>query len=178
MKYHNRYSCILIECLLLPTVLCIMHWYLSQQLVDLLNVSSRYEKQKQLLTRRFYGLKHSFRPTFHIQKQGQDGHQIIVTKTRLSHCNLPFTISRIAWKDCINIHYFAQPFRMKKEPVKADSQHNLSQWLCRMHNQINTMLGKKTFDCSKVDERWRDGWNDGSCGQYLTPYLQDKQQMT
>ena len=29
--------------------------------------------------------------------------------------------------------------------------------------QVNEMLGKPTFDCSKVFERWRDGPADGSC---------------
>jgi len=53
---------------------------------------------------------------------------------------------------------------MHKEPPPTDSQSNLSQWMCRMHNQINQMLGKELFDCKKVDERWRDGWKDGSCG--------------
>ncbi|XP_003790836.1 FAD-linked sulfhydryl oxidase ALR isoform X1 [Otolemur garnettii] len=38
-----------------------------------------------------------------------------------------------------------------------------SQWLCRLHNEVNRKLGKPDFDCSKVDERWRDGWKDGSC---------------
>ena len=32
-----------------------------------------------------------------------------------------------------------------------------------MHNEVNRRIGKKEFDCSKVDERWRDGWKDGSC---------------
>lgn len=39
----------------------------------------------------------------------------------------------------------------------------LTQWLCRLHNEVNHKLGKPDFDCSKVDERWRDGWKDGSC---------------
>ncbi|XP_051686206.1 FAD-linked sulfhydryl oxidase ALR isoform X2 [Oryctolagus cuniculus] len=39
----------------------------------------------------------------------------------------------------------------------------LSQWLCRLHNEVNRKLGKPEFDCSQVDERWRDGWRDGSC---------------
>lgn len=39
----------------------------------------------------------------------------------------------------------------------------LTQWLCRLHNEVNRKLGKPDFDCSKVDERWRDGWKDGSC---------------
>ncbi|XP_067933652.1 FAD-linked sulfhydryl oxidase ALR-like isoform X2 [Watersipora subatra] len=53
--------------------------------------------------------------------------------------------------------------RLKKHPIEAESQHSLSQWLCRMHNQINSMLGKQIFDCSKVNERWKDGWDDGRC---------------
>ncbi|XP_043416903.1 FAD-linked sulfhydryl oxidase ALR [Prionailurus bengalensis] len=38
-----------------------------------------------------------------------------------------------------------------------------TQWLCRLHNEVNRKLGKPDFDCSQVDERWRDGWKDGSC---------------
>ncbi|XP_057606146.1 FAD-linked sulfhydryl oxidase ALR [Hippopotamus amphibius kiboko] len=38
-----------------------------------------------------------------------------------------------------------------------------TQWLCRLHNEVNRKLGKPDFDCSLVDERWRDGWKDGSC---------------
>ncbi|XP_028841885.1 FAD-linked sulfhydryl oxidase ALR [Denticeps clupeoides] len=53
--------------------------------------------------------------------------------------------------------------RLKKNLPDASSRHNLSQWLCRLHNEINTRLGKPEFDCSRVDERWRDGWRDGSC---------------
>ncbi|XP_076123204.1 FAD-linked sulfhydryl oxidase ALR [Alosa pseudoharengus] len=53
--------------------------------------------------------------------------------------------------------------RLKTNQPDASNRHNLSQWLCRLHNQINVRLGKPEFDCSKVDERWRDGWKDGSC---------------
>ncbi|XP_058142633.1 FAD-linked sulfhydryl oxidase ALR isoform X2 [Dasypus novemcinctus] len=38
-----------------------------------------------------------------------------------------------------------------------------TQWLCHLHNEVNRKLGKPDFDCSQVDERWRDGWKDGSC---------------
>ncbi|XP_058894254.1 FAD-linked sulfhydryl oxidase ALR [Kogia breviceps] len=38
-----------------------------------------------------------------------------------------------------------------------------TQWLCRLHNEVNHKLGKPDFNCSLVDERWRDGWKDGSC---------------
>lgn len=54
-------------------------------------------------------------------------------------------------------------FRLKEEPIAVNSNHDLSQWLCRLHNKVNKKLGKPEFDCSKVNERWRDGWLDGSC---------------
>lgn len=53
--------------------------------------------------------------------------------------------------------------RIKSEPINATGQSALSQWLCRMHNKVNVKLGKPVFDCSKVDQRWRDGWPDGRC---------------
>lgn len=39
----------------------------------------------------------------------------------------------------------------------------LSQWFCDLHNNVNVRLGKPEFDCTKVFERWRDGWADGTC---------------
>ena len=48
-------------------------------------------------------------------------------------------------------------------PPDTSSQSALSQWFCRIHNIVNVKLGKPEYDCSKVDERWRDGWKDGSC---------------
>ncbi|XP_055709016.1 FAD-linked sulfhydryl oxidase ALR [Phlebotomus papatasi] len=61
--------------------------------------------------------------------------------------------------------YCAKDLRdeLKVDPPQAKSQHDLSQWLCRLHNKVNVKLGKKEFDCTKVNERWRDGWLDGSC---------------
>ncbi|XP_017271969.1 FAD-linked sulfhydryl oxidase ALR [Kryptolebias marmoratus] len=53
--------------------------------------------------------------------------------------------------------------RLKTNQPDTSSRHALSQWLCRLHNDINARLGKPEFDCSRVDERWRDGWKDGSC---------------
>lgn len=55
------------------------------------------------------------------------------------------------------------PFRLKEEPIKLNSSEEFSQWLCRLHNKVNVKIGKPVFDCSKVNERWRDGWLDGSC---------------
>lgn len=53
--------------------------------------------------------------------------------------------------------------RLKTNQPDASSRYNLSQWLCRLHNDVNLRLGKPEFDCSRVDERWKDGWKDGSC---------------
>ncbi|XP_022903634.1 FAD-linked sulfhydryl oxidase ALR isoform X2 [Onthophagus taurus] len=52
---------------------------------------------------------------------------------------------------------------LKDCPPKTESQEALSQWLCKLHNKVNAKVGKPLFDCSKVNERWRDGWSDGSC---------------
>ncbi|CAM2099908.1 FAD-linked sulfhydryl oxidase ALR [Caretta caretta] len=53
--------------------------------------------------------------------------------------------------------------RLRTNQPDASSRNNLSQWLCLLHNDVNRKLGKSEFDCSRVDERWRDGWKDGSC---------------
>ncbi|XP_072224257.1 FAD-linked sulfhydryl oxidase ALR [Leuresthes tenuis] len=53
--------------------------------------------------------------------------------------------------------------RLQSNQPDASNRHALSQWLCRLHNNVNVRLGKPEFDCSRVDERWRDGWKDGSC---------------
>ena len=48
------------------------------------------------------------------------------------------------------------------EPAIAD-RGSLSLWMCRIHNEVNRRLSKEEFDCSKVDERWKDGPSDGRC---------------
>lgn len=52
---------------------------------------------------------------------------------------------------------------IQKDPPILKSQETFSQWLCQFHNKVNVKLGKPEFDCRKVNERWRDGWLDGSC---------------
>ncbi|XP_029657903.1 FAD-linked sulfhydryl oxidase ALR [Octopus sinensis] len=61
--------------------------------------------------------------------------------------------------------YCAEHLRedLKTNVPDTTSRHNLSQWFCHTHNRVNLLLGKPQFDCSKVDERWKDGWKDGSC---------------
>ncbi|XP_034046221.1 FAD-linked sulfhydryl oxidase ALR [Thalassophryne amazonica] len=53
--------------------------------------------------------------------------------------------------------------RLMTNRPDTSSRHALSQWFCRLHNDVNIRLGKPQFDCSRVDERWKDGWKDGSC---------------
>lgn len=53
--------------------------------------------------------------------------------------------------------------RLKTNQPDTRSRNALSQWLCHIHNDVNVRLGKPKFDCSRVDERWKDGWKDGSC---------------
>lgn len=53
--------------------------------------------------------------------------------------------------------------RMKEHPPDVSSRERLSRWFCERHNEVNERLGKESFDCAKVDERWKDGPLDGSC---------------
>ena len=53
--------------------------------------------------------------------------------------------------------------RLKVSPPATENRIKFSQWMCNLHNDVNARLGKPIFDCSKVDERWLDGWKDGSC---------------
>jgi len=52
---------------------------------------------------------------------------------------------------------------VEAHPPDVSSRERLSRWLCERHNDVNDKLGKSRFDCSKTDERWRDGPADGSC---------------
>lgn len=53
--------------------------------------------------------------------------------------------------------------RIYRDQPDTRTRVSFTQWLCRLHNEVNRKLGKPDFDCSLVDERWRDGWKDGSC---------------
>lgn len=52
---------------------------------------------------------------------------------------------------------------LRESPPRVRNSEEFSEWMCQLHNKVNVKLGKPTFDCSKVFERWRDGWKDGSC---------------
>jgi len=53
--------------------------------------------------------------------------------------------------------------RLRSRPPDVHSRAALGAWLCATHNEVNAVLGKPTFDCARVDERWRDGPKDRSC---------------
>ena len=59
----------------------------------------------------------------------------------------------------------AVDFKDSIKKIKPDvtSRNSLSEWLCKQHNIVNEKLGKPIFDCTKVFQRWKDGWEDGSC---------------
>jgi len=52
---------------------------------------------------------------------------------------------------------------MKKHPPDVSGRKSLSWWLCQRHNEVNERLGKGEFDCTKTDERWKDGPTSGIC---------------
>ena len=59
----------------------------------------------------------------------------------------------------------AGDFQDSIQKFKPDvtNRNTLSEWLCKQHNIVNEKLGKPSFDCTKVFQRWKDGWEDGSC---------------
>lgn len=46
---------------------------------------------------------------------------------------------------------------------RLSGRSEFGNWMCEAHNEVNRKLGKKEFDCSKWEERWRTGWKDGRC---------------
>ncbi|PIO68471.1 Erv1 / Alr family protein [Teladorsagia circumcincta] len=61
--------------------------------------------------------------------------------------------------------YCARDLRkvLKEDPPKLSSRNEFALWMCQLHNKVNRRTGKPDFDCTKVFERWKDGWKDGSC---------------
>lgn len=52
---------------------------------------------------------------------------------------------------------------IRNYPPETENRNKLSNWWCMIHNRVNRKLGKKEFDCKNLDQRWLDGWSDGSC---------------
>ena len=49
---------------------------------------------------------------------------------------------------------------------RVSGRNELMKWMCEAHNEVNTKLGKKTFDCGEksLEDRWGNGPGDGRCG--------------
>lgn len=60
-------------------------------------------------------------------------------------------------------HICAEHLRetIKTDPPVVSGTLGLSNWLCRMHNNVNLVLGKSEFDCSRAVERWKEGPAEG-----------------
>jgi FAD-linked sulfhydryl oxidase len=54
---------------------------------------------------------------------------------------------------------------LDRNPPRTSSQRDFSLWMCEIHNEVNERLNKPQFDCSKINERWRDGINTGECNR-------------
>ncbi|CAD6892593.1 unnamed protein product [Tilletia controversa] len=50
---------------------------------------------------------------------------------------------------------------LRELPPQTSSRMAASLWLCTVHNRVNARLGKKEFDCSKLDETYDCGCGDG-----------------
>ncbi|CAG0886003.1 unnamed protein product [Darwinula stevensoni] len=89
-------------------------------------------------------------PTPTEQKSMQDFMQLFASFYPCSHCS--------------------QDFRdeLAKNPPQTENQNAFSRWMCERHNKVNEKLGKPLFDCSKVDERWRNGWQAFVINQAMT----------
>ncbi|KAK9352619.1 ERV/ALR sulfhydryl oxidase domain-containing protein [Lipomyces doorenjongii] len=54
---------------------------------------------------------------------------------------------------------------LKKFPPQTSSRIAASQWGCHVHNQVNSRLGKKIFDCGTIAEKYQCGCvDDGDVG--------------
>ncbi|KAK9450159.1 ERV/ALR sulfhydryl oxidase domain-containing protein [Limtongia smithiae] len=51
---------------------------------------------------------------------------------------------------------------LKTFPPQTSSRIAASQWGCHVHNQVNARLGKDTFDCNTIAERYQCGCEDVS----------------
>lgn len=49
------------------------------------------------------------------------------------------------------------------DPPLLENRQELSVWVCRQHNNVNKLLGKRQFDCEyqNLMQRWRTGCQHG-----------------
>lgn len=46
---------------------------------------------------------------------------------------------------------------VSKFPPRVSSREEFGRWACEAHNIVNRRLGKKEFDCKRLEERWDCG---------------------
>eukprot|EP00835_Amoeboradix_gromovi_P004207 NODE_314_length_11212_cov_0.272924.p5 type:complete len:197 gc:universal NODE_314_length_11212_cov_0.272924:10388-10978(+) len=46
---------------------------------------------------------------------------------------------------------------ISENPITSNSNKEVAEWTCRLHNEVNDLVGKKRFDCSKILEHYRYG---------------------
>ena len=44
---------------------------------------------------------------------------------------------------------------MYRNPPKLKNRKEFSEWMCQIHNEVNSRLGKPIFDCKNTSKRWR-----------------------
>ncbi|KAI6046282.1 ERV/ALR sulfhydryl oxidase domain-containing protein [Pisolithus marmoratus] len=49
---------------------------------------------------------------------------------------------------------------LKEFPPQTSGRRSASLWLCSVHNEVNSRLGKSVFDCAKLDETYDCGCGD------------------
>jgi Erv1 / Alr family len=47
-------------------------------------------------------------------------------------------------------------YRCRKDPPQVESREHLEQWMCKLHNEVNSRLGKPAFNCNLVRSRWQE----------------------
>ncbi|PNG99984.1 CCR4-NOT transcription complex subunit 1, partial [Tetrabaena socialis] len=77
-------------------------------------------------------------------------------------------LGRATWTflHSVGAHYPERPSgreHVSANPPRVATAAELNLWLCGVHNEVNELLGKPLFDCSRIAERWREGPKDGSC---------------
>ena len=43
---------------------------------------------------------------------------------------------------------------IRDNPCPSTSKEEICQWLCQLHNMVNTRLKKQTYNCNFCDKRW------------------------
>ena len=78
-------------------------------------------------------------PEHPTSRQKRDARNLIDIMTRMYPCG-----------ECAE--HFSEV--VKVCPPRVDSRHELSQWMCRVHNVVNRSIGKPEFNCSFIASRW------------------------